>query len=158
MRFATSVVALLAVALLVVALLATRSTVTAPKPDHAGDAAFVTQLKQLCSKLPALVPIDASAGMAAITAAANSDNTTANDLDAGLAKLTRTISSASPLAPPATDLAQMLVDMSKWYVLTVTAAKAHDTSSLSWMPQLAVARATQARGDLAKIGVSGCLN
>lgn len=153
MRFATPVLALVAAALI-----AACGSVAAPKLDPAGDAAFLTQLRQLCSKTPALSQIAASANMATITTAATADNTTVTDFDAGLGKLTPTISSTSPLASTVTDLAFMLLDTSKWYVNILNAVKSGDKSALSWMPQLAATRATQARSDLTKIGITSCLS
>jgi hypothetical protein len=155
MRFATPVVALIAAALL-----AGCGSVAAPKPNPAGDAAFVTALKLLCSKTPALAPIDASASMATITSAADANNTTVTnfyDGKGGLLTLTPSISSASPLALPVTDAAEMLVDVSKWYVNIVNAAKLGETGKLSSDAEIAVTRGNQARSDLAKIGVTNCL-
>jgi hypothetical protein len=153
MRLAMPIAALIAAATL-----AACGSVAAPKPDPAGDAAFVTTLKQLCAKAPPLAQISTTASMAALTSAANANNTTANNLDTGLVKLTRSLSGTSPLAPAITDLAFMLVDMSARYQSIVSAAKTDDTGLLDlWVP-LAIMRANQARSDLAKIGVSGCLS
>jgi hypothetical protein len=168
MRFATPVVALIAAALL-----AGCGSVAAPKPDPAGDAAFVTALQQLCSKTAPLAQINASASVATLTSAADADNTTVTNLEAGLQKLTPSLSSASPLAPAITNLAQMLVDTSKWYKLIVTPSQSGKLKESSGSPAgsaaartnqvrsdsaTATARTEQARADLAKIGVTSCLN
>jgi hypothetical protein len=170
MRFTIPVVALIAAVLLA----ACGGSVAAPKPDPAGDAAFVTALKLLCAKTPSLVPIDPSASMAAITSAANANNTTVLNFvygppfrgphgrierNGGLAALTPTISSTSPLVLPVTDAAEMLIDMSKWYGMIVKPAKIDDhQSNFRTIWALTVTRGSQARGDFAKIGISGCPN
>jgi hypothetical protein len=157
MRFARPV-SLTAALLLAAALVAGCGSVAAPKPDPKGDAAFVSALTRLCSKAPPLAQIDTSSAVAAITAAADADDTTVNNLDAGLAKLTPSLSSASPLAPTIINLALMLADTGKWYVNLANSAKLGKTSALGVAAQLAVMRATQARADLAKLGVASCLS
>jgi hypothetical protein len=153
MRFVTPFAALLAALVL-----AACGGVAAPKPDPAGDAAFVTSLTQLCSKTPALVPLNATASVAAITSAAKTNWTTVNGLNAGLLRLTPSLSNATPLAPAITDLAQMLLDMMRRYKSITRAAARNDTTLVrSWVP-LAIARGNQARSDLAKIGVASCLS
>lgn len=188
MRFATPVVALIAALLL-----AACGSVSVPKPNPAGDAAFVSQLRQLCSKTPALLPISASASMAALSSAATANNTTVTNFEigtpvppapgqsadapvqrkGGLVSLTPTISSASPLVLRVTDLAQMLVDASKWYTMIATPPTPAELKQLSRSPGgvtaaltkqalvhagTANARMNRARSDLAKIGVTSCLN
>jgi hypothetical protein len=154
MRFATPVVMLISAVLL-----AGCDNVAAPKPDTAGDAAFVTKMKQLCSAAPALTTITADGGAGAIITAAEANYTIVNNLDAGLVQLTPSLSSSSPLAVPITDLALMLDDMQIRYVkIEVAAKKKEPAEELSLMAKLALTRATQARSDLAQIGVSSCLN
>ena len=152
MRFAIPVAALLAATLF-----AACGSVAAPKPDPAGDAAFVSALSRLCSKTPPLVPIDATASVAAITSRAEANRKTVDDLNIGLLGLTPSLSSATPLAPTITDLAQMLLDVMWRYKSIITAAK-KDSESLRSLLPLAVTRANQARSDLAKIGVTNCLS
>ena len=169
MRLVTPVVALIAA--LVPA--ACGSVTTAPKPDTAGDTAFVAALKQLCSKTPPLDPIDVSAGAAAITNAANTDNTTVFNFlygaivrgpqgkmerRGGIASLTPTISSTSPFAVAITDAGEMLLDMGKWYTQMVQPESINDPKEITEMAEIAAAREDQARSDLAKIGVTGCLS
>jgi hypothetical protein len=178
MRLATL---LLAVA--TAALLAACGSVPAPKPDPKGDAAFVARLKVLCSKTPALAPIDPSASLAAIISAATDNNATVTNFvygppvprhngqierHGGLSVLTPKISSTSPLVPPVAGVAEMLVDMSKWYGLIVKAAttdgtrvmtpaaKSKEIKALRNMADTTVRRETRARSDLAKIGVTSC--
>jgi hypothetical protein len=178
MRLTTPVLALAAAAML-----AACGSVAAPKSDPRGDAAFVARLKVLCTKTPALVPIDASASLAAISSAANANNATVTNFvygppvagphgkterRGGLSVLTPKISSASPLVPPVAGAAEMLVDMSKWYGLIVKAAttdgtrvmtpaaKSKEIKALRNMADTTVRRETRARSDLAKIGVTSC--
>jgi hypothetical protein len=158
MRFARPAVSLTAALLLATALVAGCGSVAAPKPDPKGDAAFVRALTKLCSKAPPLAPIDTSSATAAITAAADADGTTVDNLGAGLAKLTPSLSSASPLAPTIINLALMLADTGKWYENLTNYAKLGKTSALDGAAQLAVMRATQARADLTKLGVTSCLS
>jgi len=166
MRFATPAVAAVAAVLL-----AGCNAVSVPKIDPAGDAAFVTALKQLCSKTPAVVPIDPSASKVAITNAANADNATVLNLlygppvraahgrtkrHGGIAALTRTVSNSSPLAIPVTNAASMLLDMSKWYTLIVKPPKTGTPGNVSVTSGIVAARENQARSDLSEIGVTGC--
>lgn len=95
----------------------------------------------------------------------------------GLAVLTPEISSASPLVQPVTDAAEMALDMSKWYREIVGLPNIEDTKPRGSMSKLAAARAEKAEinqitamsaivverehrawSDLAKIGVTGCLD
>jgi hypothetical protein len=168
MRLATLVVAVIAAALI-----AGCDDVAAPKPDPAGDPAFVSALKVLCAKTPALVPVEPTASAAAITDTANADSATLVNFvygppfrgpngrierHGGLSVLTPRISNASPLALPITDAAQMLVDMSKWYTLIVRPADIGNTHKVASGVLTATARWSQARRDLAKIGVNDCFS
>ena len=166
MRFATPFVALIAAALLTGC-----NAVSAPKPDPAGDAGFVAALKLLCSKTPAVVPINPSASKVAITNAANAGNATVLALvygtpvrapdgrtvrHGGIASLTPMIANSSPLVPSVTHAASMLLDMSKWYTLIVKPPKAGRSGNVSVTAGIIVARENEARSDLAKIGITGC--
>ena len=98
-------------------------SVPKPKPNPAGDAALLGQLQDaLCSKSCATgANQEFCRGGAAITAAATTDSATVLSVQQGLLALTRTISSASPLAPELTDLEELLLDSSRRYAGTVTA-------------------------------------
>jgi hypothetical protein len=189
MRFATPVVAVIAAVLIA----ACGGSVAAPKPDPAGDTAFVTAVTLLCTKTPPLAQIDASASLATLTTAANANDATLTNFEigtpvppspgqsayapvrrrGGLGSLTPKIYSASPLAVPVTDLAQMVVDASKWYKMIATPPTPAKLNQLSRSPGgvtaaltkqaladgvTASARITRARADLAKIGVASCLD
>jgi hypothetical protein len=169
MRFVT-----LAAALIVaVAIAACGGQAVIPKADSAHDAAFVAGLRVLCSKTPAVVPIDPSASAATITNTANADNATVIDFlygplfrgrhgrlerHGGLSVLTPTISDSSPLALPVTAMAAMALDMSKWYTLIVEPSNVDTATTIRGMVQTVVARQSQALTDLAKIGITGCLD
>jgi hypothetical protein len=160
-----------ALALIAAVLLAGCNAVSAPKPDPAGDAAFVAALKLLCSKTPAVVPVNPSAGKVAVTDAANTDNATVLNLvygppvrapdgrmvrHGGIAALTRRIAISSPLAVPVTNAASMLLDMSKWYTLMVKPPKTGTPGNVSVMSGIISAREDQAHRDLSKIAITGC--
>jgi hypothetical protein len=166
MRLTTSALSLLAAA----ALVGGCDSVPAPKPDTHGDAAFLSQARQLCSAMPSLLTLDTTGSAAALASAANANGNNVANLQLAILGLTPSLSDASPLAPTITDLEQMLGDMAFRYqsiatmVTVPTVATTTTTTTgghhLDLARQIALAsiRTTQAIADLGKLGITSCLH